>query len=64
MWKNALDIPLSGNAIISKERAFSGFLIAFLKIAWILQFFAKKYEYANLIISEIIDCEIGGYLNV
>ena len=26
--------------------------------------FWKKYEYPSLIISEIMDCEIGGYLNV
>ena len=24
----------------------------------------KKYEYPSLIISEIMDCERGGYLNV
>ena len=28
------------------------------------KFFWKKYEYANLIISEIIHCEGRGYLNV
>ena len=26
--------------------------------------FEKKDEYPSLIISEIMDCEIGGYLNV
>ena len=26
--------------------------------------FRKKDEYPSLIISEIMDCEIGGYLNV
>ena len=26
--------------------------------------FEKKDEYPSLIITEIIDCEIGGYLNV
>ena len=27
-------------------------------------FWKKKDEYPNLIISEIMDCERGGYLNV
>ena len=27
-------------------------------------FFEEKYEYPSLIISEIMDCERGGYLNV
>ena len=40
------------------------FFIAFLKIAWNLEHFEKKDEYPSLIISEIMDCERGGYLNV
>ena len=47
-----------------KEKIFSGFFIAFLKCAWSLEHFLKKDEYRSLIISEIIDCERGGYLNV
>ena len=35
-----------------------------MKCAWYLEHFEKKYEYPSLIISEIMDCEIGGYLNV
>ena len=37
---------------------------AFLKCAWKLEHFEKKDEYLSLIISEIMDCERGGYLNV
>ena len=51
--------PLSQKQII-----FSGFFIAFLKCAWNLEHFQKKDEYPSLIISEIIDEEKRGYLNV
>ena len=47
-----------------KQKIFSQFFIAFLKCAWNLKHFQKKYEYSSLIISEIIDAEIRGYLNV
>ena len=47
-----------------KQKTFSGFFIAFLKCAWNLQFFQRKDEYPSLIISEIIDAERRGYLNV
>ena len=47
-----------------KQRTFSVFFIAFLKCAWNLQHFQKKDEYPSLIISEIIDAERRGYLNV
>ena len=47
-----------------KQKTFSGFFIAFLKCAWNLEIFEKKYEYPSLIISEIIDAERRGYLNV
>ena len=47
-----------------KQKPFSGFLIAFLKCAWNLDHFQKKDEYPSLIISEIIDAETRGYLNV
>ena len=52
------------NAILSKTKDFSGFFIAFLKYAWNLEHFQKKDEYPSLIISEIIDAERRGYLNV
>ena len=40
------------------------FFIAFLKWAWKLEHFQEKDQYPSLIISEIIDAERGGYLNV
>ena len=54
-----VQMPLS-----QKQKTFCGFFIAFLKCAWKLEHFEKKDEYPSLIISEIMDCEIGGYLNV
>ena len=47
-----------------KEKIFSAFFIVFLKCAWNLEHFQKKDEYSSLIISEIIDAERRGYLNV
>ena len=47
-----------------KQKIFSWFFIEFLKGAWNLEHFQKKDGYPNLIISEIIDAEIRGYLNV
>ena len=47
-----------------KQKIFSGFFIAFMKCAWNLEHFQKKHEYSSLIISEIIDAERRGYLNV
>ena len=47
-----------------KQKTFSGFFIAFLKCAWNLEHFQKNDDYPSLIISEIIDAEKRGYLNV
>ena len=47
-----------------KQKRFSGYFIAFLKCALNLEHFKKKDEYPSLIISEIIDAEKRGYLNV
>ena len=47
-----------------KQKTFSGYFIAFVKCAWNLEHFQKKDEYLSLIISEIIDAERRGYLNV
>ena len=47
-----------------KQKTFSGFFIAFLKFAWKLEHFQKKDGYPSLIISEIIDAERRGYLNL
>ena len=49
---------------LKSKRLFFGFFITFLKCAWNLEHFEKKDEYSSLIISEIMDCERGGYLNV
>ena len=46
------------------QKTFSGIFNAFLKCAWNLEHFQKKDEYPTLIISEIIDAERRGYLNV
>ena len=54
-----IQMPLS-----RKQKTLSWFFIAFLKCAWNLQHFQKKDEYPSLIISEIIDAERRGYLNV
>ena len=47
-----------------KQKTFCWFFIAFLKYACNLRHFEKKDEYPSLIISEIMDCERGDYLNV
>ena len=47
-----------------KQKIFSGFFIEFMKCAWNLEHFQKKDEYPSLIISENIDAERPGYLNV
>ena len=47
-----------------KQKTFSWFFIAFLKCAWNLEHIQKKGEYPRLLISEIIDTERCGYLNV
>ena len=47
-----------------KQNTFSGLFNAFLKYAWNLQHFQKGDEYPTLIISEIIDANWRGYLNV
>ena len=47
-----------------KQRFFPEFFILFLKCATNLQHFQEKVEYPSLIISEIIDAERRGYLNV
>ena len=47
-----------------KQKIFSGFFIEFLKCAWDLEHLQKKDEFSSLIISEILDAERRGYLNV
>ena len=47
-----------------KQKILSRFFIELLKCAWNLEHFQKKDECSSLIISEIIDAERRGYLNV
>ena len=47
-----------------KQKTFSGFFITFLKCASNLEHFQERDEYPSLSISEIIDAETRGYLNV
>ena len=47
-----------------KQKTFYVFLIAFLKCTLNIEHFQKKDEYPCLIISEMIDAERRGYLNV
>ena len=62
---NMQNLPQQFQAPLSrKQKTFSWFFIAFLKCALNLEHFQKKDEYPSLIISEIIDAERRGYLNV
>ena len=62
---NMQNLPQQFQAPISqKQKTSSWFFIPYLKCAWNLEHFQKKYEYSSLIISEIIDAERRGYLNV
>ena len=62
---NMQNFPLQFQTPLSqKQKTLSGFFIAFMKCAWNLEHFQKKDEYSSLIISEIIDAERRGYLNV
>ena len=49
---------------LQNKKTFSEFFIKFLKCAWNLEYFQKIDEYPSLIISEIIEAERRGYLNV
>ena len=50
--------------ISQKQKMFSGFFIAYLECVSNLKHFEKKDESPSQIISEIIDSERIGYLNV
>ena len=50
--------------ISQKQKIFSPFFIAYLECASNLKHFEKKYEHPSFFISEIIDSERVGYLNV
>ena len=50
--------------ISQKQKFFSGFFIAYLECASNLEHFQKKYQHPSPVISEIIDSETVGYVNV
>ena len=63
--RNMLNFTQQFKALFSeKQKTFSRFFIAFLKCALNLEHLGKKDEYPSLVISRIIDSEIGGDLNV
>ena len=47
-----------------EQKIFSGFFIAYLECASNLEYLEKIGEHPSLVISEIIDSERVGYLNV
>ena len=49
---------------LKKKRFFLHLFNAFLKCAWKLEHFQKKDDYPSLILSEIFDPEMSGFLNV
>ena len=59
---------ISGNKFkrhyLKNKRLFADFLLDFSNVHEIYNILEKKDEYPSLIISEIMDCERGGYLNV
>ena len=58
-FPHQLQTPIS-----QQEKIFSGFFIAYPEYASNLEHFEKKDEHPSLVISEIIDSERVGYLNV
>ena len=58
-YPQQLQTPIS-----RKQKIFSGFFIAYLKCPSNLEHFEKKDEHPSPVISEIIDSERVGYLNV
>ena len=56
--------PQPQTPISQKQKIFSGFFIAYLECASNLKHFEKKDENPSPVISEIIDSEKVGYLNV
>ena len=59
------NFPLQLQTPISqKQKIFSGFFIVYLECASNIQYFEKKDEHPSQVISEIIDSERVGYLNI
>ena len=49
---------------LKKQETVSGLFLVFLKCALNLEHSEEKDELSSLVISKVIDSEIGGYLNV
>ena len=63
--RNMLNFTQQLEALLSqKEKTFSLLFLSFLEYALNLEQLERKDEYPSLVISRIIDSEIGGYLNV
>ena len=63
--RNMLNFTQQLEPLLSqKQTTFSLLFLAFLKYALNLEHLERKDEYPSLVISRIIDSEIGGYLNV
>ena len=63
--RNMLNFTQQLEPLLSqKQTTFSLLFLAFLKYALNLEHLERKDEYSSLVISRIIDSEIGGYLNV
>ena len=58
-FSQQLQTPIS-----QKQKIFSGFFIAYLEYASNLEHFEKKDQHPSPVISEIIDSQTVGYLNV
>ena len=54
-----LEAPLS-----QKQKTFSQLFLAFLKCILNLEHFYQKDGCPSLVVSKLIDCQIGGYINV
>ena len=62
---NMQNFPQQPHTPISqKQKIFSGLFIAYLECTSNLEYFEKKDEHPSPVISEIIDSERVGYLNV
>ena len=60
-----LNFRLLLEALLSqKQKSFSGFFLAFLKCVLNIEHFEKEDEQPSLVISKVIDSEIGCSLNV
>ena len=63
--RNMLNFTKQLEAQLSqKQKTFSGFFIEFLESVLNLEHLEKKYEYSVIVISNIIDSERSGFLNV